>query len=100
MLPAGYYVALIAMVAVLAWVVFKSGNPDAPIKPPERTRRDELIEARDRVRRQIEILETPARRSDYISLSRQNVERLQAVLKEIEDELKEQPTRDNGQSAG
>jgi hypothetical protein len=89
-------VALIAVVTAAVWFLGKTGDPNTRdsfgqvIKPPKPTRRDELIKARDRVRRQIEILQTPMRSGDYTQMSRQNIERLQAVLEGIEAELKDQ----------
>ena len=88
------YVAL-AAVAVMAWFIFRTGDPNAadrdssgnPIVPRQRIRRDELIEARDRVTRQIEILKSPMRSGDYTRLSQEAVEKLQTVLDGIEEEL-------------
>jgi hypothetical protein len=92
-LPIGYYVAVIAVVASIVWILRKTGDPNGRdafgqlIKRPERTRRDELIEARDRVRRQIEILESPARQSDNTWQNREALKRLREVLGGIESEL-------------
>lgn len=94
------YVAVAAAVAVIAWFIFRTGDPVAadrdssgnPIPRPERTRRDELVEARDRVRRQIEILQIPIQRRDYTQQSQEAVEKLQAILNGIEEELPA-PTR-------
>jgi len=88
-LPREYYVALAAVVAAVVWFIANTGNPSPPVQRPKPTQRDELIETRDRIRRQIEILKSPMRSGDYTSLSQQAVERLQAVLEEIEDELKD-----------
>jgi hypothetical protein len=89
------YVALAAIMAVTAWFIFRTGDPAAadrdssgnPIVPRQRTRRDELIETRDRVTRQIEILKSPMRSRDYTRLSQEAVEKLQAILDAIEEEL-------------
>jgi len=89
-------VALIAVVTAGVWFLGKTGDPNARdtfgriIKPPKPTRRDELIEARERVRRQIEILQAPMRSGLYTQMSRQNIEQLLAVLEEIESELKDE----------
>ena len=89
-------VALIAVVTAAVWFLRKTGDPNTRdsfgqvIKPPKPTRRDELIEARDRVRRQIEILQSPTRNGLYTQMSRQNIEQLQAILEGIEAELKDQ----------
>ena len=92
-LPIGYYVALIAVVAAVVWFLRKTGDPNGRdsfgqlIKHSERTRRDELIEARDRVRRQIEILESPVRLSDNTWQNKEALKRLREVLEGIESEL-------------
>jgi hypothetical protein len=89
-----YYVAIAAIAVAIVWILFKA----APIRqkndfdeiiplPREKTRRDELMEARDRITRQIEILRSPVQGRDFTRLSRQNIEKLQAVLDEIEAEL-------------
>jgi len=92
----GLAISILVIVGCAVWFLGKTGDPNAGddrgqiMKPPKPTRRDELVEARDRVRRQIEILQTPMRSSDYTGMSRQNIEKLQAVLEEIEAELKDQ----------
>jgi len=52
--------------------------------PGRKTRREQLIEARATVRRQIEILRNPARGRDFTPLSARLVADLKATLKEIE----------------
>jgi hypothetical protein len=87
-----YYVAIIAVVALLAWLVVKAGGSakisDQETKSAERTRRDELIETRKKIRRQIAILKSPSRGGDYTSYSREAGQRLQGILDEIEEQLK------------
>ena len=92
----GLAISILVIVGCAVWFLGQTGDPNTRdgvgqvIKPLKPTRRDELIQARDRVRRQIEILQTPMRSSDYTGMSRQNIEKLQAVLEEIEAELKDQ----------
>ncbi|MGH7023184.1 MAG: hypothetical protein ACREEB_06285 [Caulobacteraceae bacterium] len=54
------------------------------MRPRKKSRREELIEARETVRRQIEILRNPARGRDFTPLSRQLVADLRATLRELE----------------
>jgi hypothetical protein len=85
-----YYLAIAAVVALLAWLVFKTGtakNSDQKIKSPEQIRRAELIETRKKIRRQIEILKSPSRSRDYTGYSHEALQRLQDILDGIEDEL-------------
>jgi hypothetical protein len=92
--PFGYIViAIIALVPVIVWILRKTGSPVATDESgsvsarPPRTRRDELVEARDRLRRQIEILESPARRSDNGTYGWATLDRLREILQGIEAEL-------------
>jgi hypothetical protein len=85
-----YYLAIAAVVALLAWFVFKTGmarNSDHMAKSPEQIRRAELVETRKKIRRQIEILKSPSRSWDYTNLSRENVRKLQEILDGIDEEL-------------
>ena len=85
----------VAVLCVLAFVgigfvLVRSGDPSRPDKGEKakpRTRRDELLEARRQIRRQIEILTQPERGRDYTSYSHEGLKRLQALLQQIEDEL-------------
>lgn len=56
---------------------------------PAPTRRQQLIEARDRVRRQIEILRNPSRGRDFTPLSRELIANLKGVLAGLEQTLHE-----------
>jgi hypothetical protein len=51
---------------------------------PAQPERERLIEARDRVRHQLNVLRNPARRSDYTRQSAQLAADLQLVLDELE----------------
>ena len=92
----GLAISILIIVGCAVWLLGKSGDPNTRdefgqvIKPPKPSRHDELIEARDRIKRQLEILQTPIRSGDYTQLSRQNIEKLRAVLKGIEAELGDQ----------
>ena len=60
-----------------------------PMSRPAPTRRQQLIEARDRVRRQIEILRNPSRGRDFTPLSRELIANLKGVLSGLEQTLRE-----------
>ena len=69
----------------LDWVVH-GDRPEGP--PPAPTRRDELIEAKEKVRRQIEILEDgPVRGGDWTPQVPQLSDDLKETLGELEAEL-------------
>ena len=89
------YLGAGAALAGGAWFLSNTRDPQAAdnsgkrIAPPPKTRRDELIEARERVRRQLEILKSPQRARDYTSFSAETAKQLQEILEKIETELKE-----------
>jgi hypothetical protein len=104
--PTGYIViAAIILVPVLIWLLRKTASPVADDESGSiarivtRTRRDELMEARDRLRRQIEILESPARRSDNGTYGWATLDRLREILQGIEAELAvSRPDNSSGES--
>ena len=82
------YVGIAAIVALAIWFVAKSGDPGKPertVKAPP-TRQRELFEARNRIRRQIEVLKTSPHA--YGTPSRDALNELQSLLRDIEEELK------------
>lgn len=87
------YVGLAAVLALAIWFVFETRNPNKPDSPPLRTRRDELIEARNKIRHQMRILREPARGSDYTGYSRDAMRKLTEALEAVEEELKNSSTR-------
>jgi hypothetical protein len=76
------YGSLAAIVACLIWLIIKSSvSPERKVK----TRRDELLEASQRIERQIEILEYPIRgRPPHV---KKDIEKLRQVLAQINIEL-------------
>jgi hypothetical protein len=84
------YVGVAALIALVAWVVVRSGNPAKPegkkIRQGPPTRQQELFEARNRIRRQIEVLQTSPHA--YGAPSRDALVELQSLQREIDDELK------------
>jgi hypothetical protein len=56
---------------------------------PTKTEREQLIEARDRVCHQLDVLRNPARRADYTRQSARIAADLQLVLDELEASLAE-----------
>jgi hypothetical protein len=93
-----YYYALGVVLLCLAayWFLRETDDPTLPvdsfgkvIKPPPKTRHQELVEARDKVLRQIEVLRSPA--GSGLRNAPPNVEyemaELNAVLEEINAEL-------------
>ena len=86
-------IAILMAVLIVAglgvYVVAKSGSPFPKPKPRPRTPRDDLIEARDRLQRQIEVAECPSRvRWDTRNTWSQNdLETLRAELRAVEEQL-------------
>jgi hypothetical protein len=86
-----------ATVAGGVWLLSNTRDPGVTdssggrLRPRPKTRHDELIETRERVRRQLDILNSPQRASDYTNFSADAARRLQEILEEIESELKEIP---------
>jgi hypothetical protein len=91
MLPWQLYLGVGAALAGIAWLLINTHDPRIPaaVPTPPKTRRDELLDARARCHRQLEILKSPERSRDYTGFSAEAAERLQAILEEIEEELKE-----------
>ena len=87
------YVGLAALLALAVWFVYETRDPNKPDNPPPRTRRDELIEARNKIRHQMRILRDPARSSDYTGYSREAMQKLMEALEAVEDELQNSGTR-------
>lgn len=90
-----YYTVIGLFVVGVIWVLLNARSAlerDALgriVKPQPQTRRDELIQARAKLERQIEILKTPSRARLYKNLSRQNIARLQTLLDQIKAEIGE-----------
>jgi hypothetical protein len=97
LLPWQLYLGAGAALAGSAWFLNNTRDPRATdnsnekAAPRPKSRRDELIEARDRVRRQLEILKSPQRGDDYTNFSAETANQMQKILEEIETELKERP---------
>jgi hypothetical protein len=86
------YVGIAAIVAFAGWFVAKTRDPAKPEKiendlNPAPTRRHELFEARNRIRRQIELLDTSPHLYGRPSDEARN--ELRSLLEDIESELKE-----------
>ena len=96
-----YWLVIGMVTAVGIWLVLRGDNPAAQmlgsfgekLMPRPRTRRDELREARRRVQRQLEILDSPVRKGDFNEVATDTRERLHAVLAEIEAELRTLPPK-------
>ena len=92
MTPAAILACGVVLLAIagIVLVLFKSGDP-ARLEPGQitkpRTRRDELLGARRKIRGQIEILTNPMRGRDYTPYSQAALKELQDCLRRIEDEL-------------
>jgi hypothetical protein len=92
------YVGIAAIFALAVWFVAKSGDPSKPERkektskvPP--TRQQELFEARNRIRRQIEVLKTSPHAyglgaPSLGAPSRDALNELESLLRDIEEELK------------
>jgi len=97
LLPWQLYLGAGAALAGSAWFLNNTRDPRATdnsnekAAPRPKSRRDELIEAHDRVRRQLEILKSPQRARDYTNFSAETASQLRKILEEIETELKERP---------
>jgi predicted lipid-binding transport protein (Tim44 family) len=85
------YIGIAAVIALAIWFVAKTRNPAKPQGsekarkgPP--TRQQELFEARNRIRRQIEVLKTSPHA--YGAPSQDALGELQNLLRDIEAELK------------
>jgi hypothetical protein len=87
------YVGIAAIVALAVWLVAKSGDPSKPERREKTlkaspTRQQELFEARNRIRRQIEVLKTSPHAYAIGTPSRDALNELQSLLRDIEEELK------------
>src|ERR1700761_4879193 len=85
------YVGVAAVIALVIWLVAKSGNPVKPaasgkILSPQPARQQELFAARNRIRRQIEVLKTSPH--PYGAPSPDALLELEKLLRDIEGELK------------
>jgi hypothetical protein len=86
------YVGIAAALTLAIWFVMKARDPGRPEEnendpKPAPTRRHELFEARNRIRRQIELLDTSPH--VYGRPSDEARSELQGLLQDIESELKE-----------
>jgi len=96
-LPWQLYLGAGAALAGSAWFLNNTRDPrvtdgsNEKTRPHPKSRRDELIAVRDRVRRQLEILKSPQRGGDYTNFSAETASQLRKILEEIEAELKENP---------
>ena len=86
------YVGLAALIALAVWFVAKTRDPAQPEtreNPPKAlTRQQELFEARNRIRRQIEAFKTAPQAYAYGPSAREpELKELEALLHDIEAEL-------------
>jgi hypothetical protein len=97
-LPYYYAIGTCLFGAVAYWFLRETGDPARPIdsitgeplKPPAKTRAQELTEARGKILRQIEILQSPVGSSPrnappYVEYE---LAELKALLDEIDEELR------------
>jgi hypothetical protein len=85
------YVGIAAAIALAVWFVAKTRNPAKPrgsekARKGPLTRQQELFEARNRIRRQIEVLKMSPHA--YGAPSQDALRELQTLLQDIEAELK------------
>ena len=86
-LPREFY-AVIAVAAVIAFLLLTKAFNLREEKPAPPGREEQLRAAREDALRQIEILRNPARSRDTTGWGREQIARLQAVVAEIDAELK------------
>jgi hypothetical protein len=82
--------AIVTVFGLGVYVVVESGSPLPKLTPKPRTPRDDLFDARDSLRRQIEIMECRAqdfRRNVKNPWSEDTLETLRAELRAVEDKL-------------
>ena len=85
------YVGIAAVIALAVWFVVKTSEPgkqeqSRKVLKAHPTRQQELFEARNRIRRQIEVLKTSPHA--YGASSQDALIELQNLLRDIEAELK------------
>ena len=101
MQPIAYYYALgfCLLCAGAYWLLRESGDPGrpvdsfgVPIEPPGKTRRQELLEARTKIQRQLEILQSPVgrQRVNMAPYVEYEMAELQALLDDVDKELADQ----------
>lgn len=98
-IPVAYYyvIGICLFCAGAYWLLRKSGNPDRPIDsitgeyldPPPKSRRQELLEARAKIERQLAILYSPVSRADAVPPPHVDYEKaeLQILMDGIDEEL-------------